>query len=167
MACAWPRPCRWVVTKAWEPPFVYRVGDVLSQDISLIIPVDGDRQSTANELVHAGEPLTIDMIQLLEKDHVHEVSRNAHTHGVVRSLATFGMLFALDLAVRLLHLLPGSLRLLKDVAPSSATLLLLITVSAATACWAWPIPGGPRSCPVLIFGMTCGIAYKRELALLL
>ena len=57
-------------------------------------------------------------------------------------------------------------RLLKDVR-RFATLLLLITVSAATACWAWPYPWRAEIVPVLIFGMTCGIAYKRELALLL
>ncbi|HEY4312603.1 MAG TPA: HDIG domain-containing protein [Pirellulales bacterium] len=155
----------WAVTKAWEPPFVYRVGDVLSEDISLVIPVDDDPQSTANELVHAGEPLTPEMIQLLERDHAHEVGLTSHMHGVVRSLATFGMIFALY-ALCGYFIYHQDRRLLKDVR-RFATLLTLIVVSAALACWAWPYPWRAEIVPVLIFGMTCGIAYKRELSLLL
>ena len=33
--------------------------------------------------------------------------------------------------------------------------------------WAWPYPWRAEIVPVLIFGMTCGIAYKRELSLLM
>ena len=55
----------WGVTRAWEPPFIYRVGDVLSDDPGLVIPAGDDAQSTSNELVRAGEPLSADMIQLL------------------------------------------------------------------------------------------------------
>ncbi|HZZ77244.1 MAG TPA: hypothetical protein VFE62_01925, partial [Gemmataceae bacterium] len=158
----------WAVTKAWEPPFPYRVGDVLSEDISLVIPIDptdGDPRSTANELVRASEPLTPEMILLLEQDHNHEVSLAPRTHGLVRSLATFGLIFALY-ALCGYFIYYQDRRLLKD-ARRLATLLLLITVSAAMACWAWPYPWRAEIVPVLIFGMTCGIAYKRELALLM
>jgi putative nucleotidyltransferase with HDIG domain len=155
----------WAVTKAWEPPFPYRVGDVLSEDISLVIPIDADPQSTANELVHAGEPLTPEMILLLEKDHNHAVSLAPRTNGLVRSLATFGMIFAIY-ALCGYFIYYQDRRLLKD-ARRFATLLCLVTVSAALACWTWPYPWRAEIVPVLIFGMTCGIAYKRELALLM
>ena len=153
------------VTKAWEPPFPYRVGDVLSEDISLVIPIDGDPLSTANELVHAGEPLTAEMILLLEQDHNHEVSRAPRTNGLVRSLATFGMIFALYAYVAILFttrigLLERRAQLL-DLARVGHGVgrdgLLGVALSVRTR----------EIVPVLIFGMTCGIAYKRELALLM
>ncbi len=155
----------WAVTKAWEPPFVYRVGDVLSEDIALVIPVDDDPQSTSNELVRAGEPLTPEMIRLLEADHAGEIGRAPRANAVVRSLATFGMIFALY-ALCGYFIYYQDRRLLNDLR-RFATLLLLIVASTAMACWAWPYPWRAEVVPVLVFGMTCGIAYKRELALLM
>jgi hypothetical protein len=153
------------VTKAWEPPFLYRVGDVLSQDIALVIPVAVEDQPKSPELVRAGETLTPETIQLLKLNHTHEVSRLSRAHGVIRSLATLGMIFALySLCGYFIY--HQDRRLLNDLR-RFATLLLLVIVSAAMACWAWPYPWRAEIVPVLIFGMTCGIAYKRELSLLL
>jgi cyclic-di-AMP phosphodiesterase PgpH len=154
----------WAVTKAWVPPFVYRVGDVLSQDIALLIP-GADGQPASSELVHEGEPLTAETIQQLRDSHVREISSLSRYHGLTRSLATFGLIFALY-ALCGYFIYYQDRRLLKDLRRFS-TLLLLIVVSAATACWAWPYPWRAEIVPVLIFGMTCGIAYKRELALLM
>ena len=154
----------WAVTKAWEPPFVYRVGDVLSKDIALVIPADNDGTSPLNELVPAREPLTAETIQLLRQDHLREASSASRAQGLSRSLATFGMIGALY-ALCGYFVYYQERRLLKDLRRFSA-LLLLIVVAAALACWAWTDPWRAEIAPVVVFGMTCGIAYKRELALL-
>ena len=155
----------WAVTQAWHAPFVYRVGDVLSQDIPLVIPAGGDNTSPLNVLVPAGEPLSAENIQLLKADRDKAAAELPYSHSVVRSLATFGMIFALY-ALCGYFIYHQDRRLLKDMR-RFATLLLLVVVTVATACWAWPYPWRSEIVPVLIFGMTCGIAYKRELALLL
>jgi putative nucleotidyltransferase with HDIG domain len=154
----------WAVTKGWEPPFIYRIGDVLSQDIALVIPADEGGRSPFNELVRAGEPLTSDAIQLLRQDHDHEANNVSRAQGLVRSLATLGLIFSLY-AVCGYFIYHQDRRLLNDLR-RFATLLLLILVTTATACWAWPYPWRAEIVPVSIFGMTCAIAYKRELALL-
>jgi len=48
-----------------------------------------------------------------------------------------------------------------------STLLGLVVLTCATAHLAWPYPWRAELVPVLSFGMICGIAYKRELALLM
>jgi len=154
----------WAVTKAWEPPFVYRVGDVPSQDIALLIPAD-EGQPPSSELVREGAPLSAETMLRLRASHAREIGGLSQYHSLMRSLATFGLIFALY-AMCGYFIYNQDRRLLKDLRRFS-TLLFLVVVSAAMACWAWPYPWRAEIVPVLIFGMTCGIAYKRELALLL
>ena len=134
----------WSVTRGWEPPFIYRVGDVLSQDIALVIPADEGGRSPLNELVRAGEPLTADAIGLLRKDHDHEASNLSPAHGLVRSLATLSFIFALY-ALCGYFIYYQDRRLLNDLR-RFASLLLLVIVTTAMACWAWPYPCAPRLC---------------------
>ena len=65
-------------------------------------------------------------------------------HGVVRSLATFGMIFALY-ALCGYFIYYQDRRLLNDLR-RFATLLLLVTVPRPWPVGPGPIPGGPRSC---------------------
>ncbi len=154
----------WAVTKAWQPPFIYRVGDVLSEDIALVIPADADGRSPLNELVPAGEPLSPEKIILLREDHLRETASLSSMHALVRSVATLGMIGALY-ALCGYFVYYQDRRLLKDLRRFSSLLLLLV-VSSAMACWSWTDPWRAEVAPILVFGMTCGIAYRRELALL-
>ncbi|MBI2827482.1 MAG: HDIG domain-containing protein [Planctomycetia bacterium] len=164
--CLFAAVLLWSVTKAWSPPFVYRVGDVLSEDLSVEVPTTDDAPAVGSTVtIRAGAPLSPDDIELLLTDHILAINRLPASHHVMRSLATFGIIFALY-ALCGYYIFYQDRRLLNDLR-RLMTLLVLVVVTAAMACWAWPYPWRAEIVPVLVFGMTCGIAYKRELALLL
>ena len=156
----------WAVTKGWEPPFVYRIGDVLSQDIALVIPADegaafaAERTGACRRTAHGRSGWAVRGGTTITKRATCR-QRRAWCDRSPRS-ALSSALYALC-GYFVYH---QDRRLLIELR-RFATLLLLVIVTTAMACWAWPYPWRAEIVPVLIFGMTCGIAYKRELALLL
>jgi putative nucleotidyltransferase with HDIG domain len=153
----------WGVTRAWAPPFAHRVDDVLTEDIS--VEWKEDDQSEAQIIpISAGQPLTLQQVEMLSRDYTDSIARLPRASALVRSLAAFGLIFGL-FALCGYFLYHQDRRMLKDLRRFS-TLLGLTVLTCAMARIAWPYPWRAELVPILSFGMICGIAYKRELALL-
>jgi hypothetical protein len=154
----------WGVTRAWSPPFAHRVDDVLTEDISVDWAED-EHSEASTVSIAAGRPLTPEQIAMLANDYTNSIARLPRSAAAVRSLATFGLIFGL-FALCGYFLYHQDRRMLKDLRRFS-TLLGLTVLCCATARLAWPYPWRAELAPILSFGMICGIAYKRELALLI
>jgi len=175
--CAFAAILMWGVTQAWAPPFVYRTGDVPPTDIVAIEPapemaLGSMDEETAAEfarhrllLAKASEPLQTETVAALRLDQLQMASRLPASRKVVRSLVVFGVIFGM-FGLCGWYIYHRDRRLLRDLR-RFGTLLVLVVVTAATASWFWADPWRAEIIPILFFGMTCGIAYSRELALLL
>lgn len=153
-----------VVTRAWSPPFAHRVDDVLTEDISVEFKDEDGAEPTIVSIA-AGKPLIPEQISMLENDYTNSIARLPRSSAAVRSLSTFGLIFGL-FAICGYFMYHQDRRMLKDLRRFS-TLLGLTVLTCAMARIAWPYPWRAELVPILSFGMICGIAYKRELSLLI
>jgi membrane-associated HD superfamily phosphohydrolase len=174
--CVFAAVLMWSVTRAWAPPIVYRTGDVPPTDIVAREPAphlalgDLDDEAAATLARHrlllarAGRraPETVAALRL---DHLQMVVGLPSSRKWTRSLVVFGVIFGM-FGLCGYYIYYRDRRLVRDLR-RFCTLLVLVVVTAATASWFWDDPWRAEIIPILVFGMTCGIAYSRELALLL
>jgi len=168
----------WAVTKAWDPPFWYRVGYTPVHDLQSRVAFrcpslgEADRfldYPAGAPLVEAGEPLQPRIVEILraeqeaflaQRDPAHRLRRRAY-----RSVAILG-LFVVLYAMSGYYLVSRKRRLIDKLRPF-ATMLLAVVTTVAMAKWLSVDPWRAELVPLLLFGMTVSIAYGRELAMLL
>jgi putative nucleotidyltransferase with HDIG domain len=171
----------WAVSLGWLPPFPYHVGYVPQRNVTARVAFQvEDPRAIAVEtkkflnyekgeaLALAGEPLQQKTVDLLIAEyqayinHPEAFSRELQTE---RSLAMFGLIAAL-VGLTGYYVYLRDRRLIQDLHHLS---LLLATscIAVLLARWAAADPWRAEIIPLLLFGMTVGIAYGRELALVL
>lgn len=118
-----------------------------------------------SKLAPVGEPLTAETIQLLQLEHNEALAQRTFAHKTFRSFAIFGMFFALyTLAGFYIYFRnPNLLVSFRKF----ISLLILVVVAVALSQMASGNQLRAEMIPLLVFGMTVGIAYNQELALLL
>jgi cyclic-di-AMP phosphodiesterase PgpH len=170
----------WAVSLGWLPPFPYHAGYVPQRNITARVPFEvrdprviasetekflkyekGEALALANEPL---EPKTVDLLLAEYQSYIHSDVFSAERR-IERALAMFGLIAAVvGLAGYYLYL--RDRRLIQDLYQLSL-LLVSSCVAVLLARWAAADPWRAGIIPLLLFGMTVGIAYGRELALVL
>jgi putative nucleotidyltransferase with HDIG domain len=117
------------------------------------------------DLAKAGESLQPATIELLRKEHEERLAKREFDDKLYRSLAVFGMFFAL-FTLAGFYIYFRNPVLLVDLRKFTR-LLVLFVAAVALAMMASGDRLRAEMIPILVFGMTVGIAYNQELALLL
>ncbi len=116
-------------------------------------------------LVEAGKALSSESLDLLRLEHVNYLQSRSWTELALRGVAVLVMVVGFCF-VWVFYLARREPELLRDLRRFS-TLLLMIVVALLLARWMTADPWRAELIPLLLFGMTVGIAYRRELAMLL
>ncbi len=166
----------WAVTQAWWPPFPYHVGFVPQRNITARVGFDViDPRALATEtqehlhyekgeaLALADEPLQVKTIDLLEAEYRAYLRTKIPLDRLVERSASMLALIAGLVALCGYYVYSRHRRLIHNVY-RLATLLTLSVVALLLARWTAADPWRAELIPLLLFGMTLGIAYGRELA---
>jgi len=168
----------WISTRPWLPPFEYHLGytparDVVARvDFSKPNPLLSEtdlptyRQYKAGDpLASAGKPLKVETLELLRYEYLAYTEKLPLTRQVERGLAVFGMMLVLAVVCGfgLYHREPRLLARWHRF----AVMLLMLTLAVAASVWASQDPWRAELVPLLVAAMTFGIAYGRELAMVL
>ncbi|HVA44923.1 MAG TPA: HDIG domain-containing protein [Pirellulales bacterium] len=170
----------WTVAFGWQPPFPYHVGYVPQRNITARVQfrVDDPRAIVTSKqkflqyepgeaLALAGEPLQQKSVDLLKAEYQAYLADPLFSteRQVERSLAMFGLIAGL-LALAAYYVYLRDRRLIHDLYHLSLV-LALSCMAILLARWTAADPWRAEIIPLLLFGMTIGIAYGRELALVL
>ncbi len=117
------------------------------------------------DLATAGVPLDLKTIELLRTEYNADLAQRGFTDKLVRSLAVLGMFFALY-TLSGFYIYFRDRRLLLNLRKFTS-LIALFVISVALTQMASGDNLRAEMIPILLFGMTVGIAYHQELALLL
>lgn len=161
MACA---------TMAWRPPFEFRVDDVPHREITARVDFtttsavreDPTTVSRGESLALEGVPLSQEKIALLAAEQRAYEATLPRLWIIERFLASLVVILALQALCGYL-ILRRDPRLFED----SRRLAILHLMAAVTVLLAHAVTFDPwraEIIPLLLFGMTVGIAYQRELA---
>ena len=170
----------WTVSMGWQPPFPYHVGYVPQRNVTARVAFQvPDPRAIATEtkkflkyergeaLALAGDPLEQKTVDLLAAEQQAYLADPIYTteRQVERSLALFGLIAGL-LGLSAYYVYLRDRRLIHDL--YHLTLVLVLSCAAILlARWTARDPWRAEIIPLLLFGMTVGIAYGRELALVL
>ncbi len=168
----------WASTRAWLPPFEYHLGHTPARDVVARVdfskpnPVVSEndlptyRQYKAGDpLAGAGKSLTVETLELLRYEHLAYVEQLPAARKVQRGLAVFGMMLVLTVVCgfALYHHDPRLVARWHRF----AMMLLVLAITVAASVWASQDPWRAELVPLLVAAMTFGIAYGRELAMVL
>ncbi|MHC4404320.1 MAG: hypothetical protein ACYTG0_32095, partial [Planctomycetota bacterium] len=159
------------VIRGWDPPFPYRVGGAPSHDASeddAAPPAapDESARETERPAVHfeAGRILEPEEAGVLWSEYEDGLARRTVTERSARATAFVLIVLAL-FGLCGLHLYHTERRLITNT-KRLAVMLALVTATVALARWAALGPWRAEIIPLLLFGQTVTIAYRREVALL-
>ena len=172
----------WGITQGWKPPFVHRVGQTPPGDVrarvnfSVPLPTaqrtdddagnsDVTEYAVGQSLASADIPLTTETVQLLRREHDAMVASLPAVRLAERGLAVLGFLAAL-FAWSGYVIWKRDRRLIVEWWRLS-TLIVVAVVGVSAAYWASADPWRAEVVPLLVCGMTFGIAYPRDVALAL
>jgi cyclic-di-AMP phosphodiesterase PgpH len=170
----------WAVSLGWLPSFPYHAGYVPQRNITARVKFQvEDPRAIATEtekflqyeqgeaLALANEPLqpkTVDLLAAEYRAYINSPYFSAERH-VERGLAMFGLIAGL-LALVAYYIYVRDRRLIHDLYQMSLV-LVLSCLAMLLARWTAGDPWRAEIIPLLLFGMIVGIAYGRELALVL
>lgn len=168
----------WAALAAWHPPFVYHVGYVPQRNITARVGFSvPDPRALATDspklllyekgeaLALADEPLQAKTVDLLRQENQEYLNQLRLDRIVERSLVMFALMAGL-VSLCAYYLYYRQRRVIADLWRLS-TLLTSSVVALLLARWASADPWRAESIPLLLFGMTMGIAHGREAALVL
>lgn len=170
----------WAVSLGWLPPFPYHAGYVPQRNITARLEFEvADPRAIATEtqkflkyekgeaLALANEPLQPKTVDLLATEYGAFVNSDQFSaeRQIERSLAMFGLIAGL-LGLAAYYVYLRDRRLIHDLYHMSLV-LAISSVAVLLARWTAGDPWRAEIIPLLLFGMTIGIAYGRELALVL
>ena len=171
-----------VVIRGWHPPFVYRKNYTLAHHFDARVPFELPdakvtdaaveqvlvRHEAGQTLAEAGKMLGEKQVRMLQAEHEAWIAQRPLSRRISRAVAVTAVILALFalcglyLHNRQPHLMVNINRLALILTLAVVTVVLSRALShwAPTyACWAEIIP-------LLLFGQTVAIVYRRELALL-
>ncbi|MGQ9575858.1 MAG: HDIG domain-containing metalloprotein [Thermoguttaceae bacterium] len=170
----------WVI-RGWDPPLVYRAGQVLPRDVVARVEFEAPdpasidlgadpaevlkRYQPGQRLVEAGRALSASQVQLLRAEYEAFVAQRPLVEKLGRGLAVFVLILAL-FGLCALYLFHRERRLLVNLR-QLALILGLIVMTVMAARWAAADLVRAEIVPFLLFGQVMAIAYRQELALLL
>ena len=162
----------WGVTGAWEPPFPYRSGYVPPRAIVARVEfrVENSNQTErvyepSEQMVGPDNPLSYADTQVLYAEYLQVKSERTFVERIVYSLASFGVYFAL-LALCGFYVYAHDRSLFRDfrrLATILGAVVVTVCASVIVSRDAWQA----ECIPLVVFGMTVAIAYRRELAFIL
>ncbi len=169
-----------VVIRGWHPPFVFRKDYAPAYDVVARVPfevsvVHTDATGATAEpkiveyeagqtLAEAGQPLRKQQIRVLRAEHEAWVARRSPLQMLGRAVAVVAIILGL-LALCGLYLSTRERRLVAHFRPLSLMLALAVA-TIAVAYWVALESWRAEIIPLLLFGQTVAIAYRRQLALL-
>jgi putative nucleotidyltransferase with HDIG domain len=149
------------VTLALNPQESQRAQDLAAEAVPDQFVTYGRGQT----LVEPSQPLTAEALELLRLEHANYLQSRSWPELALRSAAVMMIVVAFCI-VWVLYLAKREPHLLRDLRRFS-TLLLMIVITLLLARWLSTDPYRAELIPLLLFGMTIGIAYRRELAMVL
>lgn len=166
----------WAATIPWAPPFEYGLGYVPLRDITArveftvpdprAIDTEVGRLLTfeaGHTLAKAGQPLLPEALERLRAEYKAYVARRPLALGIERAVAVYVMVLGLYILCGY-YVYVRERRVIQDL--RRYTILLSVSVVAMLlARWTMKDPWRAEIIPMLLFGMTLGIAYGREMAL--
>ncbi|HUT90135.1 MAG TPA: HDIG domain-containing protein [Thermoguttaceae bacterium] len=169
-----------VVIRGWHPPFVYRKDYTPSQDLVARVPFEvsiSDAEVTratvepaiveyeaGQTLAEAGQPLRKEQVRALRAEHEAWIARRSAVQMLARALAVVTIILGL-LALCGLYLSTRERRLIANIRPLGLVLALAVA-TVAVAYWMARDSWRAEILPLILFGQTVAIAYRRQLALL-
>ena len=163
-----------VVIDGRHPPFGYTTGYAPSRDVTARVPFEvsslvGVEQQVVKYkkgdlLAEAGQPLQPGQLEVLRREHEEAVALHSVGRMLLRASAVVALVLAL-FALCGLYLHHRERRLTASI----QQLALMLTLAVATVWlsrWAANDAWRAEIIPLLLFGQTVAIAYRRELALL-
>ncbi|MEX2119327.1 MAG: HDIG domain-containing metalloprotein [Pirellulales bacterium] len=168
----------WLVMQPWHPGFRFRIDYVPPRDVVARVPFKiPDPRAIGVEtgkhllyepgqmLVKGGQKLGRDSLELLRAEHQAYVQKLPLERKLERSLAVFALVLVLYglVGYYIYHREP---RLIRDLRRFT-TALAVSVVTVLLARWTGADPWRAEVIPMLLFAMTFGIAYGREMALVL
>lgn len=166
------------VMQAWAPPFEYHVGYVPGRNITAREGFDiPDPRAIGMEtqkfihfeqgeaIVKAGQALTIESLEVLRMEHRAFLATLTRARKLERSVGVVALILGLFTLCGY-YMYYRDRRLVADMRRFSITLAMAL-VAVLLARWTAADPWRAEVIPLLLFGMTFGIAYGRELALVL
>ncbi len=167
-----------VVVRGWDPPFPYRVGDVLSREVVARVPFEiakadvtgpTDEQDlvkyeAGTKLAEAGQALRAEQIRALRGEYEQWIAQRPRTQKLARALAVTAIILGLFTLCGI-YLYHREQRLMTDVRRLGLMLALVVT-TIAVAHWVASDAWQAEIIPLLLFGQTVAIAYRRPPALL-
>ncbi|HUY34599.1 MAG TPA: HDIG domain-containing protein [Pirellulales bacterium] len=164
------------VMQAWAPPFKYHVGYVPGRNITaregfdipdpLAIGMETQKFihfEKGETIVKAEQALTAESLEVLRAEHQAFLEKLTRVRMVERLLAVVALILSLFTLCGY-YVYYRDRRLVADLRRFSITLVMAV-VAVLLARWTAPDPWRAEVIPLLLFGMTFGIAYGRELAL--
>ncbi|HVX12851.1 MAG TPA: HDIG domain-containing protein [Pirellulales bacterium] len=169
----------WTVALGWLPPFPYHAGYVPQRNITARVGFSvPDPRAIATEteqflryepgeaLALAGEPLQPKTVALLELEHKTYIAQKfSNVASSERGVALFALIVGL-LGLAGYYVYLRDRRMINDLYQLSLV-LVSSCVAILLARWTAGDPWRAEIIPLLLFGMTIGITYGRELALVL
>jgi len=138
---------------------------IVQETAAELVPDQFVTYGKGQTLVEPGVPLTLELLELLRLEHGHYLRTRTWTDMSLRGAAVMVLVLAFC-SVWVLYLARREPELLRDLRRFS-TLLLMVVVALLLARWMAYDPYRAELIPLLLFGMIVGIAYRRELAMVL
>ncbi len=158
------------VVRAWDPPFAYRLGQVPTHGIVARTQFEHLRDYHQGDLLsEADKSLLSEDVALLELEHRAWLSRGSpgerFARRLVRATVMVSMIFAMFVlcGIHMRYRQRGPLASVRRL----SVMLTLAVIAVALSWWASFIAWRPEIIPLMLFGMTVAIVYRRELALLM
>jgi len=163
-----------VVIEGWYPPFGYTIGYAPSGDVTARVPFEvsslvGVEQQVVKYkegdlLAEWDKPLQAGQLEVLRREHEEALARHSIGRMLLRASAVVALILAL-FALCGLYLHHHERRLMASI-QQLALMLTLAVATVALSFWAATDAWRAEIIPLLLFGQTVAIAYRRELALL-
>lgn len=168
----------WATTRAWEPPFEFHLGYVPPRDIVARVDFQkpaipqGEPGLARETRYRAGQtiavariPLPVETMELLRLEHRAYADQIPWQRMLERGGAILMLVFAL-VGLCAAFLFQHNRRLIGK-AHRLAVMLMVVPITTLLATWVSADPWRADLVPLLLAGMTFGIAYGREQALVL
>jgi hypothetical protein len=176
------------VIRGWHPPFAYRLDRAPSRDLTarvpfevpvpqadvtgMVAPAVADeadepvvvRYEAGQTLAEAGQPLRKEQIRALRAEHEAWTAQRSLVQRLARAVAVVGVVLGL-FALCGLYLFTAERRLIVNIR-RLGLMLALAVATIAVAYWVAADVGRAEIIPLVLFGQTVAIAYRRQLALL-
>ncbi len=155
------------ITLTLDPEATRRAQEYEAQQVNEVPRVFLPGPNPANVLVHAGQPIDDDTMELLREEHQQRLATRSWGERVARSFAILGLYLALFTLCGY-YIYFHRPEIIHNLSKLNTLLALIVfTVGAGMIVALWSDPWQAELVPLLIFAMTVTIVYQQLLALLM